>query len=378
MKSNGPSWGALLSFGLAVRLVVFGLGWLVHQHWPPLPWQDVSPLAASDSGLAIWYRWDAHFYLRISQQGYDYAPPPAYSSAAFMPLLPAVMALGRLVGLDAMLVGLLVPNLAFIAGIAFFGKSAALVAKDDTVAWKACALLAAFPTAFFFGCPYGESLGFLAAAMALWAWQTQRPATCGVAVFVGTFARLTTLAIPAALGIEWCVNLLRRRNRARLITVMLITVAGLASVAIFCAYLHTAVGDAMAHMKAHEAWNRKPPHPKNIGRTLLYLVKYYPERGLWNQAIPEAIALVMFTLLGLRAWAVRGTLAGMLILLPILQAMLTGTPLSLERIVLASFVAFIDAAQLLRSTAAFSAVLLVSVLLQIALLNGYIHSQFVG
>ncbi|CAN5520266.1 hypothetical protein BH11PLA2_BH11PLA2_20250 [soil metagenome] len=380
MKSTGPSWWSLLAFGLTVRLAVFGLGWLAFQHWPPLPWQETSPTAtlATDHGLQIWYRWDAVNYLNISVKGYEYTPG-TYCTAAFMPLLPAIMALLDYKNLiDPMITGFAVPNLAFILGMAFFGKYAAIAARDETVAWKACGLLAAYPTAFFFGCPYQESLGFLCVSMALWAWESKKTATTTAAVFVGTFARLTTLAVPGALLIDWFINTLRRRATASFGSIILVLVAGLVSVALFFLYMHYAVGDAMAHMKAHEAWNRKPPHPKNIVRTFMYLYYYYPEKGLWAQVVPEAISLFVFITLGLRALFVRSVFSGMLILLPILQALMTGTPLSLERIVLASFPAFIDAGQLLKRPGLFWSILGLSIILQLLLLNGYIHYQFVG
>ena len=51
----------------------------------------------------MWYRWDAVNYLNICRNGYEYLPPPNYSTAAFMPLLPACMALFKVLGGDVLL-----------------------------------------------------------------------------------------------------------------------------------------------------------------------------------------------------------------------------------------------------------------------------------
>ena len=97
----------------------------------------------------------------------------------------------------------------------FFGRYLAALPRPPVVVWRSCALLAAYPTAFFFSCPYQESIGFAGIAVALWAWQRERPGVAALAVFIASFARLTAAAFPAGLALQWLVNsVFRKPNRS--------------------------------------------------------------------------------------------------------------------------------------------------------------------
>ena len=103
---------------------------------------------------------DAIWYAEISRNGYV-AEPGKQSSVAFLPLLPLVMRLGSVLGLDPYWVGLLVPNLAFSVGLVLFGKIAWQLVGDTEVVWRSCLLLVAFPWSFFFWHPTRQSLAFM-------------------------------------------------------------------------------------------------------------------------------------------------------------------------------------------------------------------------
>ena len=83
--------------------------------------EERKELAGVPRVIDPWYRWDARWYARISQEGY--LQRPGYNSLAFLPLLPLVMALGTALGLDQYWVGLIVPNVAFVVGLGFFARS---------------------------------------------------------------------------------------------------------------------------------------------------------------------------------------------------------------------------------------------------------------
>jgi len=138
------------------------------------------------------------------------------------------------------------------------------------------------------------------------------------------------------------------------------------------------VGDGLAHLKAHAAWDRKPPSPANIPAALAILFYDYPVQDRWHSFWMGATSLLLFLGLGLRALRVRGVFAASMILLPILQALLTGTPMSLERIVLASSLAFLDLAEILKRPWLFWSCLAGFSTMQLWLLNGYVHFQFMG
>ena len=122
-------------------------------------------------------------------------------------------------------------------------------------------------------------------------------------------------------------------------------------------------------MKSHRFWDRKSPNPLNLGLTLRAIVYDWPAAGMNHGAAAAGLSLALFTFLGVRAWLRRGTCDGVLILLPLMQATFTGTPMSLERIVLASFPAFLDLAEVLNTRRRFWIALAISLVLQVILLT---------
>ena len=122
-------------------------GW---QHWVVEPFRS----------------WDGTWYRLIADQGYD----DRYSAtAAFFPLYPWLMSWGHnLTGLPVETVGWLVSRIAFLGALILVS---ALVASDFDISiarWTIVAL-AVFPTSFFFGAVYTESLFLFLAVLTLWA-----------------------------------------------------------------------------------------------------------------------------------------------------------------------------------------------------------------
>src|SRR5436190_6659379 len=109
-------------------------------------------------------RWDAHWYLAIAHDGYD----ASGRDAAFFPGYPL---LTRLVDAGTPLgtvgAALLVSNVAFLGSlIVVYGLT--WREYSEIVARRAVALIALFPTAFFFLAPYSESLFLLASLLTFW------------------------------------------------------------------------------------------------------------------------------------------------------------------------------------------------------------------
>jgi hypothetical protein len=92
----------------------------------------------------------------------------------------------------------------------------------------------------------------------------------------------------------------------------------------------------------------------------------------------DSISCILFLGLGIHAWWRRGPLWGCLVFVPILQGLATGTALSLNRILLMAFPAFVDLAELLRPRLAFWAWILGSILLEGRLVYLFVNWQFIG
>jgi Mannosyltransferase (PIG-V) len=212
-ESARAAWSAfwpsrLAVFGVAIWVTVADLpldeqpGYPLLSHpfgnWPASGLLDIllSPLA----------KWDALHYLSIAFDGYAKSHgglPPAAMRPAFFPLYPGLVHL--LSGFGAS------PGLVLIMAYAvslscFFG---ALVLLHHLTALELGAhlgrptlmLLAFFPTAFFYGIPYTESLFLLLAVAAFLAARTGHWAIAGVVLALASATRVPglLLVVPVAL-----------------------------------------------------------------------------------------------------------------------------------------------------------------------------------
>ena len=122
-------------------------GW---QHWIVEPFRN----------------WDGTWYAMIAERGYMESFP---ATAAFFPLYPWLMEWGHTItGLPVETVGWLISRVAFLGALIMIS---ALVTHDFdiTIARWAMVALAVFPTSFFFGAVYTESLFLFLAVATLWA-----------------------------------------------------------------------------------------------------------------------------------------------------------------------------------------------------------------
>jgi hypothetical protein len=288
---------------------------------------------------------------------------------AFMPAMPATMALGEALGLNMFWFGLVAANLAGAVGAALFARVAARQLNDSTAGWRTLALLLAFPTAFFYSAAYNESFGLLFTAIALGAWQADRPVLAGLGALGGSLARMTGVALGVAAILDWLV----KRERHELWRAVAVAVGSFAGLALFWGFLWWAVGDPFAGLKAQVKWGRPELSWKNPFRTVASI--YDPALPHWG----EAVLVLGAAVLGVRAWQKRGTFWGVLTLVPVAQMFASGTLLSGHRLILAALPAFLELADLLRNRRVlFFATLLGFAFAQFLLLNRYVHWIFAG
>lgn len=356
--ANAPGWRWLLVLGAVSRVLVVVFGLLVgYLRTPDMGTPEVPSLEASYPNVAQaellsrgsrtivepWYRFDADWYAEILRIGYVYEPNRK-CTAAFMPFLSVCMAGAERVGIDPYWAGLILPNLAFVVGFGFFGKWAFDVTQDGALTRRACWLVAAFPTALFFSAPYQEAFAFCFCSVALWAWRRDRILLTALALAIAGTARLTTLAVGMGLFLEWLQ--LPRDQRKPLWKVLFVGIGNIAGVLLFCVYLQRVTGEFFAHPLSHVGWGRMPPSWAGFVQSAEWILE-----GKHFGA--EVISTVGFLALGIRAWVKRGFLCGFLILFPVIQALSTGSLMSMQRITLACFPAFIEMADCLRSRTVF-------------------------
>jgi mannosyltransferase PIG-V len=136
-----------------------------------------------DALLSPLARWDAVWYLQISQDGYAGGEPlPSDERAVFFPLYPlAIRAVAGFTGsAGASLIAAYVVSLAaFLAALYLFYRLVELELGSE-IARVAVLLLALSPWTMFFGAPYSESLFLLLTVGAFYAARTGRWAWAGV------------------------------------------------------------------------------------------------------------------------------------------------------------------------------------------------------
>jgi len=367
----------LFLVALGVRLGTVALGvWLASQPPQVIPPDDPATIEVRErieSGpgriLEPWFRWDAVWIANISRHGYAGATDRGGRlGVAFLPAMPASMAAAEAVGLNPFWFSILIANLVGAAGAAVLAQVAAHQLNERAAGWRTLALLLAFPTAFFFSAPYNESFGLLFTALALAAWQRNQPVQAGLFAAGGSLARMTGVALGVAAVIDW----LTKRTRAEFPRALATTIGSFAGLALFWCFLWWSVGDPLAGVKAQVAWGRPELSIWNPWRAIQSI--YDPKIPHWG----EAVLVIGFAVLGVRAWWKHGAFWGVLTLVPVAQMFASGTLLSGHRLILAALPAFIELADLTRRPVWFLVVLLGFALPQFVLLNHYVHWRFAG
>ena len=204
-----PSWRWALITWLGVRLFISAWAAIsfalapVESPWKGDPWFDAMAAKAfphedqtSELLWGIWLRWDVGWFMKVATYGYAADD----NSVAFPPLYPlATRVLGRLLGGEYLLAGMLISNAACVVGMALLYE---LVEVEYTpaVARRTILYLAVFPSAFYLLVPYSEALFLCLVLVAISAMRRRCWAAAGISAFVAALTRTTgwVLALPVA------------------------------------------------------------------------------------------------------------------------------------------------------------------------------------
>lgn len=240
----------------------------------PLPWSRMLPPAVVAAwlssrlfvdlillvgGLArgmpphdVFSAWDGGWFQRIALEGYD---PSQLSGAAlaeqttfpFFPLLPALIAAGRLLGLPTVVTGVFIGHAALLIGLALTHALVRRLSGPAAASW-ACWLLAFTPGALTYSMVYSEGLLLVFASGAFLA---RRQGRWGLASLLAALAALTRpngLVVALALTGE---ALLPGGERRRAPLLLLPTLAVLL---LWCGILLALTGNPLIWVDAKKAW----------------------------------------------------------------------------------------------------------------------------
>jgi hypothetical protein len=275
-----------LSELVAIRLAYL-VGAALALLWAP----GVAP-AFGQLFLGVFAHWDAGWFLRISEHGYD-----TKQSAAFFPLYPLSVRALAFVLRSHLAAGVVISLVAAAIAAALLRR---LSGSRDAVL-----LLALYPIAYVFTSVYSDALFLLLAIASFRAALRGRSLAAGVLGGLAVATRLLGLALLPAL-----VVLLWKRGRSALAPLLLLP----AALGAYMLYLHEHFGDWLAFSHAEGVfWLRHTPAlgplqglwdaARSAEQGLAQLVLHLPSNGRYGK--PEQYAtwnLVQFALLVAAAW----------------------------------------------------------------------------
>jgi hypothetical protein len=212
--------------------------------------------ARTDFVFGAFDQWDANWFLRIAQHGYD-----TKQSASFFPLYPMLTrAVGFVLRSD------LVAGVAIsLVAAGFAGVAVLRIARrfaGERVAQDSVLLLALYPISFVFTAVYSDGL-FL--ALAAWAFVFALEGRATVAALLGALAVLTRptglALLPALVWLLWPQGW-SARSLVRLSPLLLLP----AALGGYCVYLNSHFGDAFAFVHSEGSfWLRHVPTTGPLG-----------------------------------------------------------------------------------------------------------------
>lgn len=192
---------------------------------------------------------DGIFYIRIALKGYS------ETEQAFFPLYPLLIRFVNPLVLNPILSGILISHLAFVGGFIFLKKLLEETVSKKTVVWVLLFLLA-YPTSYYFGVMYTESLFFFLFVLSLYFSRKKQfffsfvaAYLLGVTRVVGVFASIPLLAPLLTKRPKKGEILPWVRVNRKTILVGLAPIAGLAT---YCFFLFVTTGDPLFFFHAQE------------------------------------------------------------------------------------------------------------------------------
>ena len=305
----------------------------------------VSNLGAEDptgrppSGLV---GWDASWYLRIIESGYQHLP---WESMRFFPLLPLLAKVpAPLLGARLSLL-LVVNGAALVAGVLIERLARYESGGDRALAARAAWYLALLPPAFVLAMGYAEALlimfsiaTFLALRRKRWGWAIAMGLLAGLSRPLGVL-----LVIPAF--IEGCRDLRRARTSERLLRA-LATIAPGAGGLVYLGWSWVAHGDPLRPLRLQQEYDRRGGFENPLGRLAEAAGQLLGGADLGSGLhFPWAIGFLVLLVVSFRRWpASYGAFAAGVLLVALSASNLD----SLERYGLSAFPLVLALAGILR------------------------------
>lgn len=189
-----------------------------------------------------WANFDGDYYLKIAIHGYQSL---THSFFPLYPLFAKYLAMPLGANFSSIVVaGLIISNLSFLVSLFIFWRLIRMDYSEKT-AFLSLILLLVFPTSFYFGAIYTESLFLLLALSTFYAARKKKWFFAGVLGMLASMTRVVGVLLLPALLIEWFQNTRSKKGRSsifRLLFLLLVPI-GLAT---YMFFLQKTTGNSLA------------------------------------------------------------------------------------------------------------------------------------
>lgn len=215
-----------------------------------------------------WANWDGGHFRGIAERGYLPIQTP------FLPLYPLLIKGFMFLGFNSLWAGLIISNLALIGALFFLYKLVRLD-MDENSARTSLIVLLAFPTAFYLGAVYSESLFLFLIITSFYFARRGRWFYAFLLGGLSCITRITGVAVLAAILLEFFLNkpdltvikLTSQKiqdwlNMKKIISLpILYFLIALLPLLGYCLYLYFTQNNAFAFISYQQAWHRYFTYP---------------------------------------------------------------------------------------------------------------------
>lgn len=293
----------------------------------------------------VWQSADARWYLEISQHGYsdEQDLTSRKQNWVFFPLYPMLMKyVGDILG-SYLLAGMIISNTCLIFAFALLYRLGPKLGFDEKATTRALWLLSFFPTSYFLSSCLTESLFLVLVSGAWLSLKNYKSLQGGLCMALASACRPTgLLMLPAFACLLWSESAPKRR----LTTLLALLISPLGSV-VYALYLWRHVGSPLAFVINQKAWGRN----KSSFAELLSLpfVDQWQLVASWNFILLNTLIALLGIVCALYLLHRKQVALALLVAVPLLASLNTGTVLSIGRFSLTLFPLFLVLGRLAES-----------------------------
>ncbi len=301
--------------------------------------------------LTMWSNFDGVHYINIAKYGYEAGS--THYTEAFFPIYPFVIKIFSLILRNYTLAGLVVSNISLYLAFIYLVK---LIKLDfsQKFAFEIIFLILIFPTSFYLGSVYSESLYFLLSVLCFYSARKKCWTSAALLAAVASATRLVGIFLFPALIIEYFLSHDRKISAFFTPKAFILMLAPL-GLLFYMTFLYFRLHDPLyfVHVQpifnASRQVNKIVPLPQVFFRYLKIAITVNPFTYAYFVAMMELIVSSLFFVLIIFSFKLRFSY-GFYALFSFLLPTFTGTFSSLPRYVIVLFPGFIILNQFLQNS----------------------------